>query len=158
MSILSLVCIHALISGSVPSTPATKAGLLRLDIHSERAQGQVIIAIFDSPRSFKAFDGRKEQKKWPKLRRIVRAEPRTQQTNVEIKDLEVGHYGILVFHDVNNNGKIDTNWVGLPAEPWGLSNNVRPRKFPPKKPDWEDIQFSLAKQPLSLTIDLRPGM
>lgn len=39
---------------------------------------------------------------------------------------KVGKYGIKVFHDENNNKKLDTNLVGYPIEAWGASNNARP--------------------------------
>lgn len=37
-----------------------------------------------------------------------------------------GKYGVKVFHDENNNKKLDTNLVGYPTEAWGTSNDVRP--------------------------------
>jgi uncharacterized protein (DUF2141 family) len=44
----------------------------------------------------------------------------------------VGKYGIKVFHDENNNKKLDTNSVGYPTERWGVSNGVRPAFRAPK--------------------------
>lgn len=43
-----------------------------------------------------------------------------------------GKYGIRVFHDENNNKKLDTNLVGYPTEKWGVSNAVRPAFRAPK--------------------------
>lgn len=43
-----------------------------------------------------------------------------------------GKYGVKVFHDENNNKKLDTNLVGYPTERWGASNNVRPAFRAPK--------------------------
>jgi uncharacterized protein (DUF2141 family) len=37
-----------------------------------------------------------------------------------------------VAHDLNGNHKTGTNWVGLPLEPWGVTNNVRPILRAPK--------------------------
>jgi uncharacterized protein (DUF2141 family) len=36
-----------------------------------------------------------------------------------------GAYAIAVFHDVNKNGELDENWLGMPKENYGLSRNVR---------------------------------
>ena len=42
------------------------------------------------------------------------------------KDLPDGTYGISLFHDENKNGELDKNFLGIPSEGYGLSNNVRP--------------------------------
>ena len=42
-----------------------------------------------------------------------------------------GRYAIKVFHDANNNKKLDTNMLGIPKEQWGTSNNVKASLAPP---------------------------
>lgn len=39
---------------------------------------------------------------------------------------EESDYAVTVYHDVNNNGRLDKNWMGVPTEPMGFSNDVRP--------------------------------
>ncbi|WP_373495813.1 DUF2141 domain-containing protein [Aquiflexum sp.] len=39
----------------------------------------------------------------------------------KIKEAE--NYAIVVYQDLNSNGKLDRNWMGLPSEPYGFSNN-----------------------------------
>jgi uncharacterized protein (DUF2141 family) len=34
-------------------------------------------------------------------------------------DLSDGTYAVAVSHDFNGNKKVDTNFVGMPTEPWG---------------------------------------
>ncbi|MEO8590991.1 MAG: DUF2141 domain-containing protein [Flavobacteriales bacterium] len=46
-------------------------------------------------------------------------------------DLTVGRYAIKAFHDVNDNGKLDTNWIGIPSEPYGFSNDAMGTFGPP---------------------------
>ena len=41
---------------------------------------------------------------------------------VEMK-LPAGKYAVALVHDVNQNHKLDKNWIGMPKEWWGLSNN-----------------------------------
>lgn len=41
--------------------------------------------------------------------------------------LAPGVYAVTVFHDENDNHRFDKNWIGIPRETWGVSNNVRPR-------------------------------
>jgi uncharacterized protein (DUF2141 family) len=55
---------------------------------------------------------------------------------------------VAVFHDENGNGKLDTNFLGIPREGVGVSNN-KLRKLGP--PTWEDSKFGLAG---SLTLDV----
>lgn len=46
--------------------------------------------------------------------------------------VEPGDYAIAVYHDQNGNGKMDTRLFGIPKEPYGFSNNVRPVMSAPK--------------------------
>ncbi|MDR4494534.1 MAG: DUF2141 domain-containing protein [Nitrospirales bacterium] len=36
---------------------------------------------------------------------------------------DVGQYAVVIYHDENNNHKFDRNWIGLPTEGFGVSNN-----------------------------------
>jgi uncharacterized protein (DUF2141 family) len=47
-------------------------------------------------------------------------------------DLPAGSYAVSIVHDRNGNQRVDTNLVGLPTEPWGVSNNVRPSLRAPR--------------------------
>ncbi len=63
-------------------------------------------------------------------------------TTVEVHFEEVldGEYAVKVFHDVNNNGKLDTNWMGVPKEPYGFSNDAMGTFGPPS---WEQARFTV---------------
>ncbi len=41
-----------------------------------------------------------------------------------IPNLAKGYYSIKYFHDENDNDKMDTNWLGIPIEDYGFSNNA----------------------------------
>lgn len=47
-------------------------------------------------------------------------------------NLPAGSYAVSAAHDVNGNGKPDRSFVGIPTEPWAVSNNVRPTLRPPR--------------------------
>ncbi|HEY8946784.1 MAG TPA: DUF2141 domain-containing protein [Polyangiaceae bacterium] len=49
-----------------------------------------------------------------------------------------GTYGISAFHDENENGKLDTNFVGMPTEDYCASRNARGVLGPPS---FEDAKF-----------------
>lgn len=92
--------------------------------------GSVYIAVYDRENDFLDYNRMRD-------RRIV---PVTQAGRIEVdfQNLSDGYYAISCFHDVNGNGKIDTNLFGIPTEPYGFSNNVRP-KF--RAPNWSEAVF-----------------
>jgi len=57
--------------------------------------------------------------------------------------LPVGDYAVRILHDVNGNGEMDSNFVGMPKEPWAMSNNAKGNFGPPS---WEDARFALSGQ------------
>lgn len=66
--------------------------------------------------------------------------PNTTGVTVTLHDVEPGTYGVQVMHDVNGNGELDANMLGIPKEPWAFSNNAK-GKFGPAK--WKDVQFTI---------------
>jgi uncharacterized protein (DUF2141 family) len=53
-----------------------------------------------------------------------------------------GQYAVAAFLDTNGNRTNDRNFVGMPTEPWGVSNNVRPLM---SAPSFEDAAFTVAE-------------
>ena len=45
--------------------------------------------------------------------------------------IPAGSYAISSYHDENQNGKLDTNLVGIPKEEYGFSNGARAKIGPP---------------------------
>lgn len=66
-------------------------------------------------------------------------------------DVPPGRYAIAVYHDVNDNDKLDKNMVGYPKEPFGFSNNYRPRV---SAPSFEDCAFDLKSTGTAISIKL----
>ena len=48
-----------------------------------------------------------------------------------VKDLKPGKYAFKYFHDENNDEKLTTNFVGMPKEGFGFSNNAKGKFGPP---------------------------
>lgn len=59
---------------------------------------------------------------------------------VNLAHLPNGQYAVAVFQDINGNGSLDANIVGMPTEPFGFSNNARGTFGPP---DFSDVMFSV---------------
>lgn len=73
---------------------------------------------------------------------------------VVLTDVAPGAYGAAVFQDINANGVLETNMVGLPKEPIGFSNDARIRFGPPS---FEDAKFEvLPGRETRVTITLHP--
>ncbi len=51
-----------------------------------------------------------------------------------------GDYTIAVFHDINNNGKLDKNFLGIPKEGYAFSKNAMGTFGPP---NFDKAQFKL---------------
>ncbi len=66
-------------------------------------------------------------------------------------DIEPGTYALGVVHDENMNGKMDTNWLGVPEEGYGFSSGA---KVSMSAPSFEDASFSYDGKELHLTIGL----
>lgn len=59
-----------------------------------------------------------------------------QQSTIIIDSLSPGTYAFRYFHDIDGDGELNTNWVGMPTEPYGFSNNVVGSFGPPAFERW----------------------
>lgn len=55
---------------------------------------------------------------------------------ITIDSLTKAKYAFKYFHDENNNDELDSNWIGLPIEGYGFSNNAKGTFGPPTFTDW----------------------
>ena len=67
---------------------------------------------------------------------------KNQKAQIVFENVSKGKYAVRLFHDENNNQKMDTNFIGLPKENWGCSNNVKARFGPP---NFDEMIFVLDK-------------
>lgn len=70
----------------------------------------------------------------------VRTVLKNNKTYAVFTDLPKGTYAVSMFHDENSNGKIDSNFMGIPTEGYGTSNDAKGFMGPPK---YEDAKFEL---------------
>jgi uncharacterized protein (DUF2141 family) len=76
---------------------------------------------------------------------------KNSQAEVIFTELPYGDYAIKVFHDENEDGELDTNFLGIPSEAYGFSNNAR-GSFGPAS--WKDARFIFDSQTDSMVIKL----
>ncbi len=56
-------------------------------------------------------------------------------TLVTVPGIPAGHYAAIAYYDANGNGKADRNFIGMPTELVGFSNDVRVHFSRPKFAD-----------------------
>jgi uncharacterized protein (DUF2141 family) len=69
-----------------------------------------------------------------------------------LRNLAPGKYGVIVFQDLNGNGDLDTNLLGVPIEPYGFSNDAAGVMGPP---DFQATAVDLGTGDRAITIHLR---
>ena len=72
-----------------------------------------------------------------------------KQVIIVIDSLVYGEYAVRVFHDENENKKIDTNFLGIPTENYGYSNDASDWFGPPS---WEKAKFIFNQPEMKLEI------
>jgi uncharacterized protein (DUF2141 family) len=109
----------------------------------ENDKGFVQIGLFNSKES---WEGKIE-----KLRgAIIPLKSTTMEWNIE--NIPFGEYAVKLFHDENGDNKLNTNFLGMPVEDYGFSNNPTVLFGPPS---FEKVKFVFSSQDTSITIKLR---
>jgi uncharacterized protein (DUF2141 family) len=98
-------------------------------------KGDVFITIYDKPENFP-----KSEKKYKY--KITKAKVVQNKLQYTFSDLPQNTYAVAISHDANSNGKFDSNFVGMPLEGYGFSNNFVPKLSAPK---FSDVDFKLDK-------------
>lgn len=81
----------------------------------------------------------------------VTVRPKNNQATCAFTDAKAGRYAVAIWHDVDNDNKLGSNWIGIPSEPVGSSNNAKGRMGPPKFQDAAfDFQPPFVKQAIIL--------
>ena len=113
------------------------AGELRVTVEGIRsARGTVLIGLYDSPESFeKAVDAAAGEQGFlvdpERFGAVALRANAAMKSAVVFSNLGPGRYAAVAFHDENGNGRLDKNFLGVPAEPYGFSNNVQGFLGPP---------------------------
>ena len=76
------------------------------------------------------------------------------QTEISVlfKNIPKGKYAIAVFLDENNNHKLDKNFLGIPKEKYGFSNNIIPTF---RAATFEESSFELKQPETEIIIKLK---
>ncbi len=80
-------------------------------------RGVIACAIFESEEGF-------PNKTLKFASKIMLTQITGKDASFEFSDIKPGKYAITVIHDENHNGKLDTNFLGIPKEGCGFSNGA----------------------------------
>ena len=94
-------------------------------------KGLILLGIYDSADGYL-----KEGKAY----RFSRHKVDRNQVEIILKDIPKGTYAISLCHDVNSDKKCNTNFLGIPQEPYGFSNGFKSRF---SRPLFSDCKFEM---------------
>ncbi|MCK7593475.1 DUF2141 domain-containing protein [Pseudomarimonas salicorniae] len=119
------------------------AATLAVEVQGIAAQsGQLSLALYGSEAGWKG-----EAK--PVDRRVGKPDG-SSALRFTFVNLPPGRYAVRVAHDENGNGKLDTNFIGIPKEGVGSSNNPQVMRAP----RFDEAVFELGEDDLGISIVL----
>ena len=129
---------------AVRNEPTKSDSAVVFEISGLRADaGHLCVAVFGSAAGFPNTD-RAEQ--------TQRLEVRGDRMTVELR-LRAGEpQAVAVFQDIDGNGRLSKNLLGIPVEPYGFSRNARGALGPPK---FDSASIVVPAEPDELSIRLK---
>lgn len=106
------------------------------------AKGNLLIGLYDSAASFTG-------EPLPISPKIPVTS--TDDVNATIENLKPGTYAVAVIQDLNGNGELDRNFLGMPKEPLAFSVIT---EIPKGKPGFAACAFEIKDADVALTIPL----
>lgn len=114
-------------------------------LNIRNSTGTIACALFESPAGFPTEFLRSATN-------VMVIKIRNTQARCDFEDIPPGTYAIAVVHDENMNGKLETNWLGIPKEGYGFSNDAKALLG---TPSFSAASFPYDGQNLELTLSLR---
>ena len=132
----------ALAASIAASALSTQAADLTVEVRGvKQMQGAVVVAVYDNAET------------WLKRpRKAIKVEASSATVTVTFKGLTEGDLALSTFHDTNGNGKLDTNFIGIPREPYGFSNDATGSMGPPS---FDKAKFALPSQGARIAVTLK---
>ena len=111
--------------GAVGQAPTPAENIIHVDVGGLRSdKGQMLCALFSSAEAVPT--------KADKAIARLTAKIAERQAICDFTGVAPGTYAVSVVHDENSNGKLDRNFIGMPREGVGASNDAKGHMGPPK--------------------------
>jgi acyl-CoA reductase-like NAD-dependent aldehyde dehydrogenase/uncharacterized protein (DUF2141 family) len=111
-----------------------------------RANGEIAYLVFAAPDGFPDVRSKAVRGDFVP---VTQAGAQTQR--VTIGPLPPGRYAVSVYLDENSNHRLDRNWLNIPKEPVGASNNP---KYRHRSPSFDECSFTHGSTSESISITL----
>ena len=129
--IFALGALAAALSPVEAASP--EGGRITVQVQNVRSDdGHVLAVLHDKEDAFPSDGDRAVAKK--------KVKPANGRARASFTNVPPGTYAVTLIHDENDNGELDTNFLGMPREGVGTSNNPKARMGPPK---WKDAKFEV---------------
>ena len=106
----------------------------------EQINGEVYVVVYDSEQGMKNHQAYKAD-----IKAVTEA-----TMLVKFNDVPAGDYAVMVYQDLDGNKKLNRNFIGIPNEPFGFSNN--PSLMGP--PSFKQLRFKHSEIASELSISL----
>jgi uncharacterized protein (DUF2141 family) len=117
-----------------------QASELIINLSDQKKTGTLMLAIYNNAEAFEGSVVKEKRSEVGVFKGLeLYLEPMdSTQLNTEIPD---GEYAIAFFIDANGNKKLDKNFLGIPKEQYGFSNNAMGTL---SAPTFEQAKFTVA--------------
>ena len=136
----------ALATACALSAPVAAADLTVVVHNVHSGEGQVMLGLFDNASSFPKNVVRG-------LQAAAAARDASGRVTLVVRNLSPGSYAVSAYHDLDANGRLNSNLLGLPSEPYGFSNNARGTMGPPS---FQAAAFVVPEQGLTIELRVQP--
>ena len=132
LPLFALLLGSSVLSAGPAPRPAPATQLVTIVV-SDLASTQALVKLnfYNAPEKF-LKDGQMA------IRMFVKPEGKKEIT-VPV-ELAPGEWAVALTQDLNNNNKLDKNFLGIPTEPFAFSNNVKPRF---SAPSFQQCKFTV---------------
>ncbi len=128
---IRFIFIYIFLIFNVISMNQVHASELTINLSKQKNPGTISLAVYNNA---EAFDEQSEAGIFAVIETYLKPQE-ISQLKIEIPD---GEYAISLYIDANENGKLDKNFLGMPKEQFGFSNDAM-GKFSP--PTFEQAKF-----------------
>ena len=121
---------------------AVAQGTLSVEVTGiELAEGNIMVAVYGPHQEFLEDDF------------VLSYKVAVGKGAKQIVELELpfGRYAVAIYQDINGNNVLDTNFIGIPKEPYGFSCNCMGVMGPP---GFEESAFDFVQDGQQITISL----
>jgi uncharacterized protein (DUF2141 family) len=141
---LLFLLVFSLFSLNSSHSAVLGGGILSVVVNGITAsQGTIRVVIFNSNDKFLERDG------------YVFKQTIAVGTKKSVKlDFQMphGYYAVSAYHDTNDNHTLDRNGLGVPTEPYSLSNNPTVKW---RKPTFDETKFAFNQATQTISLDLK---